>query len=195
MAQAELSVVEEEDCRSNVSDFEHLSVVDDFVRSFEPPPLNVKAPEFKPQRPEEITPLCSPSTPHHRPPFNSHSFIDVPVIPPTPASTCVVINFVFLCVCQCNTNSACFFVQCRFSSHSSINCYIQITVGCAVSCNAVIQTIEKKIQIISFETIKREDLELLRLNHYRVEGICHFEVCIKLFYISEIYSLGSAKQI
>lgn len=38
MSQTELSVVEEEDCRSDVSDFEHLSVVDDFVRSLEPPP-------------------------------------------------------------------------------------------------------------------------------------------------------------
>ena len=75
VAQAELSVVEEEDCRSDVSEFEQFSVVDDFVRSLELPPLNVKAPEFKPQGTEENTPLCSSSTPHHRPPFISHSFM------------------------------------------------------------------------------------------------------------------------
>ena len=40
------------------------------------------------------------------------------------------------------------------------------------------QTIEKKTQFISFETIKKEDLELLRFDHYRVEGISHFKVCI-----------------
>ena len=57
---------------------------------------------------------------------------------------------------------------------------------------AAVHKLSKKTQFISIETIKREYRELLRFDHYRVEGISHFKVCIMLFYFSQIYSKYTA---